>query len=364
MKKPLLLLLVLALFGCPPPYNADVNLASSLTAQMTLAGTAGPLSVSGSDLGAVRSNFFPVRDASAAFFGTANVPGFAQGTDGFYDYVQAPSGSDTFFGRQYELFGSDSNYPPIIYAAGVSTASTGYLFIIGLDPGTAGLPGQFQVASIPLPTGNLAFAGPIPLQNQLTVFSNPWNTAVVVGLSVMADPAIPGQDLSFWLLRASGLYAEEQFTMNPAGAAFVSPVPATPSSFSLPIPALARYQYFHDPQGGVSYASFLSGGSWQCWSWLPGGTPIRQLTGITSRVDALLSTGELLSFEGDVLRVYDPAGNGSMLTSVPLGSLRYCYETYVGGTPYVFFCQTLYFGRGKWGYRLFAMESSQVKGLR
>ncbi len=187
----------------------------------------------------------------------------------------------------------------------------------------------------------------------------------MAGLSIQPQVS---QDISFWLLwdSTSSSYAEVQSPMLP-GSAFGTPSSPTISALTF-LGGAKRVMYYHDPAlnvpAGVSYASFFSGGAWQCWSWQPGDINIRQLTGITHRVDALLSTGQLLSLQDGVLRLYDPGGSGREIFSVNLEGLRFCYETYVGPTPFVFFCQSLNFGYSEWGFLIYAIPSAKLARLR
>jgi len=111
----------------------------------------------------------------------------------------------------------------------------------------------------------------------------------------------------------------------------------------------------------MSYASFSSGGSWICEQWPTGSTTATVMPGVTHRIDALLTTGDLLSTEGGVLRLYDP--NGSLVLSVSLGGLQYCYEAYVGPTPYVFFSLPISLSHGDWDFRVYAIPTSSMRGL-
>ncbi len=101
-------------------------------------------------------------------------------------------------------------------------------------------------------------------------------------------------------------------------------------------PAAQRCMYFHDPAAKRSFASALVGGSWQCWTWNtdPVSAPV-QLAGVTRRVDALLSTGELFSVQDGTGTVYGP--DGTQRTSFPLGCLQFLGETDVSGAKAALF---------------------------
>jgi hypothetical protein len=125
-----------------------------------------------------------------------------------------------------------------------------------------------------------------------------------------------------------------------------------------------RALYYHDPVNAVSYASFNSSGNWQCWKWWTDAQGIfheAQLTGVSSRIDALLTTGELFSTQGGVGRVYD--SNGNQLTTFPMGNLNLAYEEYVNGTPRVFFSLPI-LQPSNISFAVYSIASSQLDSLK
>jgi len=181
---------------------------------------------------------------------------------------------------------------------------------------------------------------------------------VVLGASVSTDPAAT-YDMVHWLGTESGFpgnYVEFSFQANstsPGGLA----APATPrgtswydlSSF---IPnGLTRVTYFYDENQfgdparspNRSFASWYdsSSSSWVSYAWWeqPAGTFFNKRLPIDHRLDALLSTGQLLSTEDGTGRLYDRDGNA--LATFPLGNLTYIAEEYVGGVPRCYFSQCL-----------------------
>ncbi len=49
--------------------------------------------------------------------------------------------------------------------------------------------------------------------------------------------------------------------------------------------------------------------------------------------------------------------------SVALGGLHFCYEAYLGTTPYVFFSLALQLPHNDWGFVVYAIPTSQIRGL-
>jgi hypothetical protein len=363
---------VFAVLGCEQPYNADLNLAGALTSRMTLVGVLGPVNVYGDQLTTTESVFLPARPVATDIGGVIVTSGLVTSTDGFYQtvgfgHVDA-GGTTTYVGQKsYPLFGSDSSYPALLTFVGSTVGTTGSFIVAALEPNMPppnGISGSFELWTAPLPQGPLAYLDTTAYTTTTsTLPAAPWNGAsiTVVGLCIQPQPS---QDLSFWLLTDGTKYAEAQFTVDVTTPATPFSSPTTPVESTLAfLGGATRCLYYHDAARGVSYASFLRGGAWQCWRWEAADANIRQLTGITNRVDALLATGELLSFGNGSLRLYDPSGSGSELLSAPLGSLRFCYETYIGTTPYVFFCQSMRLPYQDWGYRMFVIPTGDVKSL-
>ena len=100
----------------------------------------------------------------------------------------------------------------------------------------------------------------------------------------------------------------------------------------------------------ASFASWYdtTAGKWVCYRWAEypvssGIYPYVQLP-IDHRIDALLSTGQLLSTEGGMGRLYDRDGN--LLATFPMGTLRFLSEEYVGGVARTYFTQCLTYNNG------------------
>jgi hypothetical protein len=99
-----------------------------------------------------------------------------------------------------------------------------------------------------------------------------------------------------------------------------------------PVPDdLTSASYVHNPDLNKSYLSYRSGSGFASysWTWDEQSTGIaaadfQQLTGIKGRIDAVLTSGQLLSFEDNRCIVYGPAGN--KLYDFPFGDLKFCYE--------------------------------------
>jgi hypothetical protein len=198
---------------------------------------------------------------------------------------------------------------------------------------------------------NQVNAGMSDLTNQ--VFSTFGLSGVtVLGASVSADPS-PVFDMTHWLGMQAGLYVE--FSLQ-ASSAVPAPNPAPHGVGPYPLPfipgGISRCMYFYDENQLLdparapnrSFASWwdASNGGWVSYAWegppaVPPATSMR--LPIDHRIDALLSTGQLLSTEDGTGRLYNR--NGNLLATFPLGNLVYIAEEYVGGIPRCYFSQAL-----------------------
>jgi len=192
------------------------------------------------------------------------------------------------------------------------------------------------------------------LHNQANLDFPPLDS-VVLGASVSADPG--GLfDVAHWLaadVLSPGFYLEMSYHLDENGLG-AKATPRNPTSYDLsaflpviPPSTLSRLAYFYDDNQladparmpNRSFASWYdeSSGGWVCYAW-DDMVSHRQLP-IDHRLDALLSTGELLSTESGTGRLYNR--DGGLLATFPLGNLVYLGEKYVGGAARCYFSQCL-----------------------
>jgi hypothetical protein len=202
--------------------------------------------------------------------------------------------------------------------------------------------------------------------------------AVVLGASMSADP-FGTYDMFHWLGTQNGSpgnWMEFAFQVSSGGLAFPpSPTPRGglyyPLSF---IPSgVSRVLFFYDEnQGGDpnrspnrSFGSWWDdpSGSWVTYAWWgpPGSAPTQSARlPISHRLDAFLSTGQLLSTEGGTGRLYDRDGN--QLATFPLGNLVYMGEEYVGGIARCYFSQCLLYDN-KVHFNVYWIRTDQLNTL-
>jgi len=103
------------------------------------------------------------------------------------------------------------------------------------------------------------------------------------------------------------------------------------SPFAIP-GSPAQGFYFRNPSG-LRFLSVWNGSKFVNYRW-DDGLSAASLP-FDGRIEALLSTDELLVVDEDAAIVYSPAGQREYF--FPLGSLRFAYETYRDGTPTLLF---------------------------
>jgi hypothetical protein len=215
--------------------------------------------------------------------------------------------------------------------------------------------------------------GWIVLTNFINVppFNPPITNGRGIGVSIYPDPN-PALDRSYWLFRQSGTnnYLEGEFD--------VSQNPITPPGTKLRLGGTydissfvggtaKRVLYYFNPVTSQSYVSIwnspLSPGNWSTWVWIDSTPTYRQLSSIGNRIDALLTTGELFSTEGNTGRVYDPTTpTGSLEATFPLNDLRFIGEVYIGGIATMLFSEALWYGR-QVSFNVYSIPTSQIKTL-
>jgi hypothetical protein len=355
MKACLLLFLSLAIISCAPPYSAELNSSAGIAGQMTLIGTMGPVgSPDGNSTTAIK--FLPIKPtAITTTLGQLSVQsGFlvseSSGQERL-DFAFQGSGGNVQTqgsGGGFSLAGADPNYPLYEYDVIESTATLASILVF--SPGnntyqcfTAALPnGPFQAASSP----------PLPLSGLFV-------GSAVLGVQDFPLSATPYDKFSFLVSVGTSYYGDATATFGTSSFSSGSTTTTNVTLSGSPTHAL----YYQGPLGAPSYASYLTAGNWVCQQWTATTTSNpTPLTSVTRRIDAVLTNGDLISTQGGTLTVYDL--NGTELNSVPLGGMQFCYEAYVGNTPYVFFSLSMGFPHQSWAFRVYAIPTSALQGLK
>ena len=166
-----------------------------------------------------------------------------------------------------------------------------------------------------------------------------------IGFSVYPTDFGQAWDDTYWLVRERGTGKLMELTMrldatNGLWNKLDTKAPLFPFDMS-DLVGVTRCNYFFDPDvtrastddQKKSYVSWYDAATgWKCLSW-KGTATIESvmLTGVTHRIDALLTNGMLFSTEDGVGRLY--SAEGVLEAQFPLGSLRFVGERFIDGVP-------------------------------
>jgi hypothetical protein len=357
MKLHWLLLLCLAVVGCAPPYIEELDSAAAAVGQMAFLGTLGPLRNLNDDV--TGTKFLPVKPSAATIDTLSIQSGFLvaerSGAEDLTFVFNAGGSLQTSSSYPFSLAGADPNYPLFEYDV---TAT-------GTTPPMANIVVLLLNGSSPNNTYQSFTANPVsgPMQSVSSpqFFTGLFGSGSVVAARDIPLLAAPIDQFTFFV-NASGTHME--YTVGLSNGVFSGS--SIMNSSVLPLPGAGnRVLYYWNGQAGalsLSYASYYSAGQWVCYQWNQSPTSQVLLANVTARIDASLTTGELLSTQGGTLRVYDSAGSAE--ASIPIGALQFCYEAYVGTTPYVFFSLSLKLSQGDWAFRVYAIPTTSLRSLR
>jgi hypothetical protein len=247
------------------------------------------------------------------------------------------------YGQQGQALPNPDRYAPPVEAWPVKFAPPfSYLFGIAFDGKDPARNGYALYKGDPT-TLSFSTMQTTSLSSQLIVTTG--FDGSVIGASVY--PIDSGYDRTHWLMRdAAGNFNEGEYVVD-SSIGLSSPVFLRGTSLAYPLafipPGISRCQYFYDSDSSrAPNRSFVSwfdaaGSTWKSAAWWgTTGSGDWMILPITHRIDALLSTGELLSTEGGMGRVYSRDGT-RLGNPFPLGSLRFIGEAYVAGTARAYF---------------------------
>jgi hypothetical protein len=356
--KRLLPLLAFALLclSCDAPFDLSLSQAAAVISKMTLQQTIAPLYTLDGGQGDVDIVFLPEKESAAPGIDFQNgfilLRGTYRTTLRYIRFDSAQSSYQVFGGWSREFINPDPNYQPFAFEPlkfpNLNDSTIGVVGLDPVDPGNSSV--QLAIANIP--SSSLAEGTWLNLKGSFInlLGPGPLYDANVLGYSIYPTDAAQPFDNSYWLVRMnSGIDAGRlrEVAMDLSAAGFMSKYDTKPAATDIPeLAGVTRCHYFYDPDpirgptpdDRKSYVSWFdtTAGSWRCISW-KGTVTVESnvLSGVTHRIDALLTTGMLFSTEGNVGRVYD--SSGTELASFPLGALRFIGERYVDGAPLALF---------------------------
>lgn len=346
----------------PVPFDLTLSQGAATAAKMTrdnasTIGSSGGFDSSGSGFA-----FYPTVLAGGGFDYSA---GIATSMSDLQVSFRGIAGGAQYSQQSQSLSNPDSHAPP--YIAWPLKSGPTYLFSITFD---ALNPSASQYV---LYQGNPAGGTMNTVPGTLQSLTGGWT---VVGASFAE---MDGLSYAYDFVHLLGTDGTGNFTENGWQVQSTGlPVQTTPRGGLNPLPFLpttaTRIQYFYDEnQPGDparaynrSFGSWVdpASGSWKAYAWWQeptGSGPIySKPLPVDHRIDALLSTGQLLSTEGDTGRLYDRDGN--LLATFPLGNLVFIGEQFVGGVARSYFSQCLIYDHTL-HFNVYWIASSQLATL-
>ncbi len=372
-----LLLPIVAALACvscaPPPFNLELSMSALTARSLTMEGTVGPIDKMGGPTQVTDAVFLPEKGTTS---GLDLQNGFVLYTTPQGDRQLAFVSWDAAKGTDVKMDSEVSLGPasPGPYADNLLLMLKGAPHFIGMFSFSSSFPSTnsfFANQANPV-TGQFPAALLVPqdLGGLAMTITGMTGDVIAASLSPQSDPVI---DYTYWLFKAGAVdqFMEMQSFTNASGVwapTVLSPRPGPPYTLGPGMPAgLTRVLYYYDPAPSrTPQRSFLSwydeaNARWRCWTWW-GVSPWqgKELTGVSHRVDALLTTGELFSTEGDVGRLYDR--DGALAATFPLTGLRFVGEYYVDGTPRVLFSQLLFYDGRPW-FNVYSIPTAGMSAL-
>jgi hypothetical protein len=365
------LLLAALLASCSPPLF-DYSLSQSVAALRSMTqDNPSPITMSsGFDSEASGFVFYPRVAQNGTQYIIDYSNGFVVSSSGFSvqvrGAVQGSGGYQLYSGSSQPLASPDPNAPPYT-AWPVKTAVTSSAYLFGMVFDSADPTKNAFSLFTGTPSANTIMSNGDLMANRIGMTG-----AAVLGASFAPIPG--GSDVSFWLAYKAGQFQEMQMTLTPPSLASAVPNPnraGSPYALAF-LPAANRIQYFYDVNAAAdsirtpnrSFASWYDtvSGAWKCAAWWgTNGTGDWEMLPIDHRVDALLSTGELLSVENGTGRLY--SRDGALTATFPLGNLTFIGEQYIGGAaPRVYFSRCLRYDNAL-HFNIYWIPTSQMRGI-
>ena len=367
----LLALVVLACSSCQPvPFDLTLSQSAQTASKMT---KDNPGSITaGYNQGGSQSGyaFYPSVLAAGGFDYSA---GFVTSLESQAVDIQALAGGNQYAFTSQPLPNPDAHAPSIVVWPVKSGQS--FLFGMGFDATNPTMNGYAIFQGTPSTSSLVMNPAPSGSSLQNLAFSLYSTSPETLGASVYASQN-PTVDWFHMLMldTSTGVYMEGKAYLSSTGFTNGSLFRNSGSPFSLPFvpPGISRVLYYYDeneraegsrtPNRSFGQWWDSASGAWvTCAWWEPSpGAFVNARIPVDHRIDALLSTGQLLSTEGGNGRLYDRDGN--LLATFPLGNLLYIGEQYVGGTARAYFSQCLIFDRSL-HFNVYWIPTAQIASL-
>jgi hypothetical protein len=192
----------------------------------------------------------------------------------------------------------------------------------------------------------------------------------IVGMSALAQ-SLPAQDRITALVRAGGGYTEAWALLDHNGPGVWTPVPWMGTNYPLDtfLGTPGHLNYHLDADHVRSFAQSFDGKKWTTWTWWSTTPDYAKLTGITHRIDAVLSmaagpgASHLFSTEDQIGRVYryDGTGTGELVAQFALGPLQFLGEAYIGPEwRMLFSCCVIDYQNDQFRFQIRAIDTDQL----
>jgi len=181
---------------------------------------------------------------------------------------------------------------------------------------------------------------------------DPTKNPTVIGSSIWPRPYSDNYDdqVFFCRLAGSGRYAEVRYDTDPSSGLKTPPnFIREDIEFIFPDDFENAF-YYHDGNTNISFLSYYSNTQrkYKNYSWETALPLLKPLIDMDRRINAVLTTRQLLSFEDNRCYVYDEQGKEQF--DFLLGGLHFCYEIELDlyGTPVSYLVFTLPARLGMW----------------
>ena len=156
---------------------------------------------------------------------------------------------------------------------------------------------------------------------------DPIKNPTIIGSSIWPRPYTDNYDdqVFFCRFEGSGRYAEVRYDTDP-GSGLIAPIILSEDiEFTFPDDFENAF-YYHNGDTNISFLSYYSNTQrkYKNYSWETVLPLLKPLVDMDRRIDAVLTTGQLLSFENNRCYVYNDQGKEQF--DFLLGGLHFCYE--------------------------------------
>lgn len=208
------------------------------------------------------------------------------------------------------------------------------------------------------PSNIVNAAGPFILRTEInTDFGF---LSIVLGSNIYPD-TIGTDEIHFLCKLDTGGYREVSYNINNTGINWGFGIDIRGSSFPLPLPPdLENAFYYYYPGSDTSFISFYYDGIYHNFSW-DDSCILKPLTGISTRIDALLTTGELFCRTHNMGYVYNQ--DGIRQYDFPLGDLHFVYEYYTGSEYRMYFTLAYWLYEDELYFKVYSIPTEDLDEL-